>query len=141
MTNALLQILGSGTSTGVPIPGCTCAVCTSGHPRNHRYRTSAVLKLSDGQNVLIDATTDLRSQALAFEVTRVDAVLFTHGHSDHILGTDDLRAFNFVSRKPIPCFATEKTYAVIRNTFPYIFSPDPEYQGGMLAQLNFQQIE
>ncbi len=129
-------LLGSGTSTGVPLPGCTCKVCTSKHPRNHRDRTSACITLDDGRVVLIDAGPDLRYQALKHNVHRVDSVLFTHAHADHILGIDDLRSFNFVSRKRISCFGSAETMDSITSNFSYIFSPRPGYEGGMVAQLD-----
>ena len=134
-SNAILTILGCGTSTGVPLPACTCAVCTSASSRNKRDRTSAWLKTDSGASILIDAGPDLRQQALKFKIPRLDAVLFTHGHSDHILGIDDLRGFNFVQKAPIPCFGDEATLQALRSMFPYIFNPDPDYKGGMLAKL------
>jgi phosphoribosyl 1,2-cyclic phosphate phosphodiesterase len=129
-------LLGSGTSTGVPLPGCTCEVCTSTHPRNHRDRTSACFTLDDGRVILIDAGPDLRYQSLKHKVARVDSVLFTHAHADHILGIDDLRSFNFASRKRISCYGSAETMDAITHNFSYIFSPRPGYQGGMIAQLD-----
>jgi phosphoribosyl 1,2-cyclic phosphate phosphodiesterase len=129
-------LLGSGTSTGVPLPGCMCKVCTSKHPRNHRDRTSACITLDDDRVVLIDAGPDLRYQALKHHVRRVDSVLFTHAHADHILGIDDLRSFNFVSRKRISCYGSAETMDSITSNFSYIFTPRPGYEGGMVAQLD-----
>lgn len=129
-------LLGSGTSTGVPLPGCTCKVCTSKHPRNHRDRTSACITLDDGRVILIDAGPDLRYQALKQNVARVDSVLFTHAHADHILGIDDLRSFNFISKKRIACYGSATTIDAITGGFSYIFNPRPGYQGGMVAQLD-----
>jgi phosphoribosyl 1,2-cyclic phosphate phosphodiesterase len=140
MSKLKLTILGSGTSTGVPVPGCSCAVCLSGEPRNQRYRTSALIQGAPHQNILIDATADLRSQALRFGVKRVDAVLYTHAHADHILGTDDLRVFNFVINSAIPCFGSKETLAGVRQTFPYIFNQDEPYEGGFIAQLALHEI-
>lgn len=136
----LLKILGCGTSTGVPIPGCDCAVCLSTHPRNQRDRTSAIITGPDGCTVLIDAGPDLRQQALRWKVRRVDSVLFTHAHADHILGIEDLRGFNFVHRKAIPCYGSNETLASIRNVFHYVFNPDPNYEGGMLVKLTTHQV-
>jgi phosphoribosyl 1,2-cyclic phosphate phosphodiesterase len=133
-------LLGSGTSTGVPVPGCRCAVCTSPDPRNKRERTSGIVRLDDGRGILIDASPDLRSQALRWDVRSVDAVLYTHLHADHILGTDDLRSFNFVHQRRIPCFGTEDTLTGLKHTFAYIFDPAPDYTGGMLAQLDLVPI-
>jgi len=129
-------LLGSGTSTGVPLPGCSCKVCTSGHPKNHRDRTSACITLDDGRVILIDAGPDLRYQALKHGVQRVDSVLFTHAHADHILGIDDLRSFNFASRKRISCYGSADTMEAITRSFSYIFNPRPGYEGGMIAQLD-----
>jgi phosphoribosyl 1,2-cyclic phosphate phosphodiesterase len=129
-------LLGSGTSTGVPLPGCTCKVCTSKHPRNHRDRTSACFTLDDGRVILIDAGPDLRYQALTHKVGRVDSVLFTHAHADHILGIDDLRSFNFASRNRISCYGSAETMDSITSSFSYIFTPRPGYEGGMVAQLD-----
>jgi phosphoribosyl 1,2-cyclic phosphate phosphodiesterase len=136
----LFTLLGSGTSTGVPLPGCECSVCNSTDPKNFRNRTSALLTLDNGKNILIDATPDLRHQAIAHKIKNVDAVLYTHAHADHILGTDDLRSFNFVHRNRIPCYGTRDTLNGIRACFGYIFNPDPNYQGAMLAQLDLHEI-
>lgn len=133
-------LLGSGTSTGVPLPGCVCKVCTSGHPKNHRDRTSACITLDDGRVILIDAGPDLRYQALKQNVKQVDSVLFTHAHADHILGIDDLRSFNFVSRKRISCYGSPDTMSSITNSFSYIFAPRPGYEGGMVAQLDPHEV-
>lgn len=121
----------------MPLPGCECRVCTSSHPRNRRLRTSALLTLADGRTILIDASTDFRQQALLYRIKRVDAVLFTHAHADHILGTDDLRAFNFLQAAPIPCFATEVTMAAIKRCFWYVFDADPRYEGSAVPMLTF----
>lgn len=86
--------------------------------------------------ILIDAGPDLRHQALKHKVARVDSVLFTHAHADHILGIDDLRSFNFTSRRRISCFGSAETMDAIRRYFSYIFQPDPSYEGGMVAQLD-----
>lgn len=133
-------LLGSGTSTGVPVPGCSCAVCTSGDPKNFRNRTSGYIRLESGEGILIDATPDLRHQALQHKVDRVDAVLYTHAHADHICGTDDLRVFNFKKKAPIDCFGTATTLAGVHSMFPYIFDRDPHYKGGEVAQLHLKEI-
>jgi phosphoribosyl 1,2-cyclic phosphate phosphodiesterase len=139
-SNAVLTILGCGTSTGVPLPGCTCEVCSSPSEKNKRDRTSAWLRTDAGYSVLFDAGPDLRQQSLRFKIPRIDAVLFTHPHADHILGVEDLRGFNFVQRESIPCFGTADLIEALQRTFPYIFDPDPNYQGGMLAKLELHEL-
>jgi phosphoribosyl 1,2-cyclic phosphate phosphodiesterase len=136
----VLKVLGCGTSTGIPIPGCKCEVCLSDNPRNTRMKTSVCVEAPSGARVLIDASTDLRHQALKWGVERIDAVLFTHAHADHVLGIEDLRPFNFLSGKSIPCFGTDRTLADIRKIFSYIFEPDPDYLGGSLAKLTLHEF-
>ena len=120
-----VTILGSGTSTGVPVPACTCPVCRSREPRNQRTRCSILLSF-DGHNILIDTSTDLRQQALREGITHVDAVLFTHTHADHVNGIDDLRPFNLASGSAIPIHACAEDLAVLRRVFAYIFENDDE---------------
>ncbi|MBX7144101.1 MAG: MBL fold metallo-hydrolase [Oligoflexia bacterium] len=141
MSASSVTILGCGTSTGVPVLGCACGVCSSPHPRNKRYRTSAVVRLWNGKNIVIDTSADFRSQALSFGLDRVDAVLYTHAHADHIMGMDDLRGYNFSHQHSIPCFSDATTLATLRRTFSYIFEPDPTYEGGMLPQLTLHEIK
>ena len=133
-------LIGSGTSTGVPMPGCSCNVCSSDNPFNFRDRTAGLIRFNSGLNALIDATPDLRHQAIKHRIKRVDAVLFTHSHADHICGTDDLRAFNFVQKHRIECFGSPETLAGIKSMFPYIFKHDQSYLGGLTAQLNLNEI-
>ncbi len=118
-----LIILGCGTSTGVPVIGCHCGVCASKDPRNKRTRSSLLLQTA-GRNILIDTSTDLRTQSLANGIERVDGVLFTHPHADHIHGIDDLRAFNLAQGSSIPCFGSDYTIKRIRVMFDYIFQED-----------------
>jgi phosphoribosyl 1,2-cyclic phosphate phosphodiesterase len=120
-----VTILGSGTSTGVPVLGCPCEVCASPDPRNDRTRCSALLSFC-GRNILIDTATDLRQQMLREEVRHIDAVLYTHTHADHLHGIDDLRTFSNHVREPIPIYADRATLERIRTSFDYIFSDDPE---------------
>ncbi len=116
-----ITVLGSGTSVGVPTIGCHCAVCTSSDPRDNRLRPS-VLVSYDGRNVLIDTTPDFRTQALRARMERVDAILFTHAHADHIMGLDDVRPFNFRQRSTIPVYGSGETINTIRRVFEYIFA-------------------
>jgi phosphoribosyl 1,2-cyclic phosphate phosphodiesterase len=118
-----ITVLGSGTSTGVPTIGCHCAVCTSPDPRDKRLRPSVLLSYA-GRNVLIDTTPDFRSQALRTGMDRLDAILFTHAHADHIMGLDDVRPFNFRQGGHIPIFASEHTMAAIHRVFRYIFDDE-----------------
>jgi len=115
-----VTILGSGTSTGVPMVGCSCRVCSSGDPGDKRTRASLLIR-HEGRNILIDASTDLRFQALREGIQRVDAVLFTHSHADHVNGIDDLRGFHFQHREVIPCFGSRSTLETLLNCFSYIF--------------------
>lgn len=115
-----ITILGSGTSTGVPMVGCACRVCSSNDPRDRRTRASLLIR-HDNRNILVDTSTDLRRQALAEGIARIDAVLFTHAHADHINGIDDLRGFHFLHREIIPSFASRATLDTLMRGFGYIF--------------------
>ena len=120
---AHVTFLGSGTSHGVPMIGCTCAVCRSSDPRDARTRPSIYVDVEDGPPILVDTSTDLRQQALAHGVTRVDAILFTHSHADHMMGLDDLRRFSLMQKGPIPCYADARTCDDLRRSFFYVFDP------------------
>lgn len=115
-----ITVLGSGTSMGVPTIGCHCDVCTSSDPRDNRLRPS-ILMTHEGRNILIDTTPDFRMQALRARIERLDAVLFTHEHADHIMGLDDVRPFNFRQKDGIPIYASPATMQVIRRCFQYIW--------------------
>lgn len=117
-----IVILGSGTSHGVPMIGCDCAVCRSDNPKNKRMRPSILVRNAGGA-ILVDTTPELRLQALANDVRRVDAVLMTHSHADHIFGMDDLRRFNDMTNAEIPVYGDEPTLADIRRIYAYIFKP------------------
>lgn len=116
-----ILVLGSGTSVGVPTIGCQCAVCRSPDPRDQRLRPSVLLRYN-GRNVLIDATPDFRQQVLRAGLTRLDAVLFTHAHADHIMGLDDVRPFNFRQKAAIPIYGSQETIETIRRVFEYVFA-------------------
>src|SRR4051812_32792957 len=103
-----VTILGCGSSTGVPVIGCRCAVCLSDNPKNKRLRVSFFIE-TDGINLLVDTSPDLRQQALAHDIPRIDAVLFTHDHADHTHGIDELRSYNYLSGKPLPVYGNEAT--------------------------------
>lgn len=119
-----LTVLGSGTSMGVPTVGCECAVCKSPNPRDKRTRASVLLSFA-GHNVVIDTTPDFRYQALRAGIKRLDAVVFTHAHADHILGLDDVRPFNLKQQAAVPVYGSQETLETLRRTFAYIFDPRP----------------
>ena len=118
--NLKITVLGSGTSSGVPTIGCSCAVCLSEDPRDNRLRPSILVQHA-GRNIVIDTTPDFRTQVLRSGLERLDAVVFTHAHADHILGLDDIRPFNYRQQAAIPLFASAPTFSVIRRIFDYAF--------------------
>ena len=135
--------------------GCACAVCRSADPRDRRTRPSVLIEvLADWDEadvrrasrvanavryVLVDTSTDLRAQALAHGVARIDAILFTHSHADHVLGLDEVRRFNVLQRGSVSAFGDERTLADIRRTFAYVFQP-PDEPGGGIPQLTLARI-
>jgi phosphoribosyl 1,2-cyclic phosphate phosphodiesterase len=133
----------------VPSIGCDCAVCRSSDPKDRRTRPSILLELcgeppasaaaASVRSILVDTSTDLREQALRHHLCRVDAILFTHGHADHVFGLDDVRRFNQIQRSAIPCYADGDTVAQLRRMFSYVFEP-PRQQGGGLPQLSLFRI-
>jgi phosphoribosyl 1,2-cyclic phosphate phosphodiesterase len=120
-----LRVLGSGTSMGVPTLGCHCAVCESTDPRDKRLRVSVLLS-RDGRNAVIDTTPDFRAQALAARVDRLDAVLLTHGHADHVLGFDDVRPYNIRQKAAMPLYGNQETFGIIKRVFSYVFDDKPK---------------
>ena len=129
-------ILGCGTSTGVPVINCKCKVCRSRNPKNNRLRASAWVE-TGGKSFLIDTSTDLRQQALKWKVPRIDAVLYTHPHADHISGIDELRTYNFFQKGSIPLYGNSWTCTELLQRYPYIFNPGAVEGGGIpLLQLN-----
>ncbi len=111
--------------------GCDCGVCRSADPRDNRFRSSIYLECDDGSRLLVDTTTDLRSQALRYDVRQVDAILLTHAHADHILGLDEVRRFNVLSGTAMPIFGERQTLADVRRTFGYIFASSAPKGGGV----------
>jgi phosphoribosyl 1,2-cyclic phosphate phosphodiesterase len=124
-----ITFLGTGTSNGVPVIGCTCDVCTSSDPHDRRMRTSALVSV-DGQKILIDAGPELRVQALVNGVNHIDAVAFTHAHADHVAGFDDLRSFNYLNQDQIDVYADQFTADLLRERFAYAFDRPLPFFGG-----------
>jgi len=133
----------------VPAIGCDCAVCRSSDPRDRRTRPSILIEIAPGsqrppfaaavRSILVDTSTDLRMQALANDVRRVDAILFTHSHADHIFGVDDVRRYNQMQQATIPCYADAETLENLRRMFSYVFEA-PKQKGGGVPQLSIFRI-
>lgn len=140
MSRARVTILGSGTSHGVPMIGCRCAVCHSVDPRDRRLRPSVYIDVDDGPALLVDTSTDLRQQALTHQLARMSAVLFTHSHADHIMGLDELRRFNALTGGAIPLYADALTCGELRRIFAYAFEPAPA-KGGGVPELALQPVD
>jgi phosphoribosyl 1,2-cyclic phosphate phosphodiesterase len=138
MSSVQLTILGSGTSMGVPTLGCHCAVCESTDPHDNRTRPSVLLSYG-GHNVVIDTTPDFRYQAMRAHIDRLDAVIYTHAHADHILGLDDIRPFNLKQRGVVPIYASAETLATLRRQFSYIF--EEAAPGSTLPGVELHEID
>ena len=124
-----LVLLGTGTSFGVPQIGCACRTCTSTDPRDRRTRTAALIE-EDGKRLLIDTPPELRLQLVGARVDRLDAVLYTHAHADHVHGIDDLRALSVRQGAPLPAYGSPETLAELTAKFPYIFDPTRQAHPG-----------
>jgi len=132
-------VLGSGTSSGIPTIGCRCDTCTSDDPRDKRLRTSLLIE-SETTTIVIDTSPDFRQQMLRSDVRKLDAVLYTHQHFDHIGGFDDLRAFNYIASKPMPIYLSEDTFVRLKRTFYYAFE-EPEQMGGGVPMVDVNIID
>ncbi len=132
-----ITFLGTGTSQGVPVIACSCKVCKSKDPKDKRFRTSLLLE-SDDQKIVIDAGPDFRQQMLRADVKQLDSILLTHEHKDHIGGMDDVRAFNYISKKPIDIYSDERVQRAIKREYPYVFS---EYKYPGVPQMNLIRID
>ncbi|MDY0280180.1 MAG: MBL fold metallo-hydrolase [Salinivirgaceae bacterium] len=119
-----VTLLGTGTSHGIPMIGCHCDVCASKDPRDKRLRSSIFIETTE-TNILIDTTPDFRQQALKANIKRIDAILYTHAHKDHLAGLDDIKPFNYILKKAIPIYAEQNVINTIENEFDYAFKiPD-----------------
>ncbi|GAB4252416.1 MAG: MBL fold metallo-hydrolase [Vicingaceae bacterium] len=132
-----ITFLGTGTSQGIPVIACECDVCQSTDIKDKRLRTSILIE-SPKTTVVIDAGPDFRQQLLRAKVKKLDAVIFTHEHKDHISGLDDVRAFNYQQKKPMPIFATQQVQNALKREYHYVFSED-KYPG--IPQLELHTID
>jgi len=136
-TQMKITFLGTGTSQGVPIIGCDCAVCRSSDPRDKRLRSSILVE-TEGKTFVIDTGPDFRQQMLSNKVENITAVLFTHEHKDHVAGLDDIRPYNFKHKKAINVYAEDRVQKALRREFAYIFAEN-KYPG--IPRINMQLIE
>jgi len=132
-----ITFLGTGTSQGVPVIACNCIICQSEDRRDKRLRTSLLVEAED-QNIVIDAGPDFRQQMLRAEVKQLDSILLTHEHKDHIGGMDDVRAFNYINKKPIDIYSDERVQRAVMREYPYVFS-EHKYPG--VPQMNLITID
>lgn len=130
--------LGSGSSLGVPVIGCSCKVCSSRSPYNIRLRPAGCILWKD-KKFLLDASPDFRAQALRFAIHEIDGVLFTHAHNDHIGGMDDLRIYSLMSQKKIPCLLSEETLSGIRKRYHYLLHADAK-DGKITSKFHFHTL-
>jgi phosphoribosyl 1,2-cyclic phosphate phosphodiesterase len=135
-TSIKIQLLGTGTSSGIPMIGCDCQVCKSLNPKDNRLRSSILVE-SATTTLVVDTTPDFRYQMLRTNTTHLDAVVYTHPHKDHMAGLDDIRAFNFFSQKPMDIYANSLTEEAVRHDFYYAFS-ETKYPG--IPELNLISI-
>ncbi len=132
-----VTFLGTGTSQGVPVIACKCAICTSLDPRDNRLRTSILVE-DDNTTIVIDSGPDFRQQLLRAKVLKLDGLVFTHEHKDHIAGMDDIRAFNYICKKPVDIYATKEVQSALHREFHYAFD-EIKYPG--VPELNLHTIE
>ena len=125
-----ILFLGTGTSTGVPSLCCNCEVCQSNDVRNKRLRSSILVR-ENGHTILVDTSTDLRQQCLRYNINKIDTVLYTHHHADHVHGIDELRSFNFFNKTALPCYGNQHTLDNLKKNFSYIFGQAEQIGGGI----------
>lgn len=133
-----ITFLGTGTSQGVPVIACPCPVCHSADSRDHRLRASVLVCTDEGLNILIDAGPDFRQQMLRHDVDRIDAILITHAHRDHVAGIDDIRPFNYLQHAPLPLYANRAATTSLISDYGYIFAPHP-YAG--LPEVRLHEVD
>ena len=129
-----ITVLGSGTSQGVPVIACDCEVCISENPKDARLRSSVMIE-EDGQTFVIDTGPDFRQQMLREKVEKVDAIIYTHEHKDHVAGMDDVRAYNYKWKKDVEIYCTQRVNEALHREFPYVFS-DYRYPGVPSVNIN-----
>jgi len=131
-----VTFLGTGTSQGVPVIACGCEVCTSADPRDNRLRSAIMIEAED-KTIVIDSGPDFRYQMLREKVKKLDAIVFTHEHKDHIAGMDDIRAFNYFQNAPVDIYATERVQGALKREFAYVFA---EFKYPGIPQVNLHTI-
>jgi phosphoribosyl 1,2-cyclic phosphate phosphodiesterase len=139
MTKGNLLFLGTGGSMGVPVIGCTCAVCVSDNPHNKRYRSSILCTIGN-QRILVDCGPDFRQQALRYQIDQINGLIFTHAHNDHTAGIDELRVFCLRTGQPIPCLLSSETANDLKARFGYMFEEKEPY-AGLVARFGMQLFE
>ncbi len=138
MTKPLkVTVLGTGTSAGVPVIGCDCPTCTSSDPNDNRLRSSIVLR-DDQHTILVDCGSDFREQALRYHINRLDVILLTHAHSDHVSGLDDIRIYNWRQGTTIPFYGNKEAFDSLKRRFDYIFAP--MQTGGGIPQVELNEV-